>query len=79
MLIKIVIILFLLMIVYSLGSAFFFLAKDKGQGDRTVRILSWRMGLSILLFLMLWIAYRSGWIEPNSGPIHRPVLTQPPG
>ena len=70
MLIKIVIILFLLIILYSLASSFFFLVRDKGQSDRTVRRLTWRVGLSLLLFLLLWLAYTLGWIEPNSGPVH---------
>ena len=69
MLIKLVIVLFLLIILYSLASAFFFLVKDKGQGDRTVQRLTWRVGLSLLLFLLLWVAYTLGWIEPNSGPV----------
>jgi Protein of unknown function (DUF2909) len=69
MLIKIVIILFLLLILYSLASSFFFLVRDKGQSDRTVRRLTWRVGLSLLLFVLLWGAYTLGWIEPNSGPV----------
>jgi len=69
MLLKFVIILFLLIILYSLASSFFFLVKDKGQSDRTVRRLTWRVGLSLLLFLLLWVAYTLGWIEPNSGPV----------
>ncbi|MFN8989097.1 MAG: twin transmembrane helix small protein, partial [Betaproteobacteria bacterium] len=39
---KIVIILFLLIILASLGSALFFLMRDKGGTDRTVRALTWR-------------------------------------
>lgn len=69
MLIKLIIVLFLLTILYSLASSFFFLVKDKGQGDRTVRRLTWRIGLSLLLFVLLWGAHALGWIEPNSGPV----------
>ena len=67
MVIKIFIVLFLLTILYSLASAFFFLVRDKGDGDRTVKRLTWRIGLSLVLFLMLWGAYHLGWIEPSSG------------
>lgn len=67
MFIKIFIILFLLTILYSLASSFFFLVHDKGAGDRTVRRLTWRIGLSLVLFLLLWGAYQLGWIEPSSG------------
>jgi len=69
MLIKFIIVLFLLTILYSLASSFFFLVRDKGQGDRTVRRLTWRIGLSLLLFVLLWGAHSLGLIEPNSGPI----------
>jgi hypothetical protein len=77
MLIKILIIAFLIAIMYSLGSALFFLVKDHGEGDRTVKRLSWRIGLSLVLFLFLWGAYQLGWIEPSSGPIRVPVVEQP--
>lgn len=75
MLIKLVIVLFLLVILYSLASSFFFLVKDKGEGDRTVRRLTWRIGLSLLLFVLLWVAYMLGWIEPRSGPVRVPAAT----
>lgn len=74
MLIKIVTIVFLLAILYSLGSALIFLVKDHGEGDRTVKRLTWRIALSLVLFLMLWGAYQKGWIEPNENP----VRVQPP-
>jgi len=77
MVIKILIIVFLIIILYSLGSALIFLVKDHGEGDRTVKRLSWRIGLSLVLFLFLWFAYHMGWIEPNSGPIRVPVSEQP--
>ena len=76
MLMKFIIILFLIMILYSLASSFFFLVRDKGEGDRTVRRLTWRIGLSLLLFVMLWGAYQLGWIEPNSGPVRAPIAAQ---
>ncbi len=69
---KFLIVLFLLVIFYSLVSSFWFLVRDKGEGDRTVRRLTWRIGLSLLLFLFLWAAYQMGWIEPSSGPIRVP-------
>jgi hypothetical protein len=69
MLIKVIIVLFLLTILYSLASSFFFLVKDKGQGDRTLKRLTWRIGLSLLLFVLLWGAHALGLIEPNSGPV----------
>ena len=74
MLMKIFIIVFMLTILYTLASSLMFLIKDKGEGDRTVRRLSWRIGLSIVLFGLLWVFYQLGWIEPNSGPVRPPVV-----
>jgi hypothetical protein len=50
-------------ILTSLGSAFFYLMRDKGRSNKTVRALAIRVGLSILLFLSLLIAHRYGLIE----------------
>ena len=62
MLIKVFIVLTLLVIVGSLFSALFFLSKDKSGGDRTVKALTVRIGLSIALFLILMIGYFFGLI-----------------
>lgn len=78
MLIKIITIVFLLTILYSLASSLIFLVKDKGEGDRTVKRLTWRIGLSILLFVFLWGAYQMGWIEPNQGPVRFPPAVEQP-
>lgn len=69
MLVKAVIILFLIVILYSLGSAFVFMVKDKGEGDRTLYRLMWRIGLSLFLLLLLYIMFQLGWIESSGGPI----------
>ena len=74
---KIFIIVGLLLILYSLGSALIFLVKDHGEGDRTVKRLTWRIGLSLALFLALWAAYQMGYIEPKSGPVNWPQAEQP--
>ena len=53
MLVKVIIVLTLIVIVGSLFSALFFLAKDKTGSERTVKALTVRIGLSITLFLLL--------------------------
>jgi hypothetical protein len=53
----------LLMIVGSLGSALFFMMKDKGGSSRMVQSLMLRIGLSIVLFLGILIAHYFGLIE----------------
>jgi len=50
------------LILFSLGSALFFLIRDKGQSTRTVKALAVRVGLSIALFLLLMIGYKLGFI-----------------
>lgn len=70
MLVKAVIIIFLLTILYTLGSSFYFMVRDKGEGDRALKRLMWRIGLSILLLLLLYVMYLLGWIEPSGGPVN---------
>ena len=65
MLFKIVVVLALFLIIASLFSALYFLAKDKDGGTRTVRALTLRIGLSITLFVVLLISYYFGLIGPG--------------
>ena len=60
--VKILVILFLVAIVASLGSALFFLVTDRGQSKRTVKALAVRVGLSLTLFLLLMAGYYFGLI-----------------
>lgn len=62
MLFKIIIVLALLFIIGSLFSALYFLAKDKSGGERTVKALTLRIGLSISLFVFLLLGYYFGFI-----------------
>jgi hypothetical protein len=63
---RIVILLFLASIVISLGSGLYYLVKDKGQSERTVKALTVRISLSIILFVMLMASYYLGLI-PQTG------------
>ena len=63
---KIVIIAFLVVILGSLASALFYLMRDKGGSDRTVKALTVRVALSLTLFLILMLSYYFGLI-PKSG------------
>jgi len=65
MIVKIVVILLLLTIVGSLGSGLFFMMRDRGKSDRTVRALTWRIGLSLLAFALLMIGAATGLITPH--------------
>ncbi len=59
---KIVVVVMIILILASLGSALFFLVTDRGQSRRTVRALALRVGLSVALFLLLMAAYYFGLI-----------------
>ncbi|MGE5469575.1 MAG: DUF2909 domain-containing protein [Bacteroidota bacterium] len=47
---------------FSLFSGLFFLYRDRAAGTRTVRALTWRIALSITLFLLLLASFRFGLI-----------------
>jgi hypothetical protein len=55
----------LLAIVLSLGSALVHLVRNKGDSQKMARALTIRVGLSVLLFLMLLLAWSLGWIQPK--------------
>ena len=63
---RIVIVVALIGILFSLGSALFYLMRDKGATNRTVNALTIRVGISIALFLFILFSYWMGWIEPRS-------------
>ncbi|HCZ16021.1 MAG TPA: twin transmembrane helix small protein [Accumulibacter sp.] len=61
---RILVILMLIGIVTSLGSALVFIFRDQGQGKtRAVKALSLRVGLSLALFALLIASQRLGWID----------------
>jgi len=59
---RVVVILFLVFIVASLGSALYFLVKDKGRGERMVKALTVRVVLSLVLFALLMLGFYFGLI-----------------
>lgn len=68
MLVKILIIIMLLLIAGSLFSALFYLMKGDAT-DRTVKALTWRISLSLALFLLLMLGFYTGIIgHPNPHP-----------
>ncbi len=65
MITKIIVVLFLLAIIGSLFSGLFFLMKDKGTSERTVKALTVRVSLSVLLFILLMIGFATGLLQPH--------------
>ncbi len=65
MIVKIFVILMLVAIFGSLFSALVFLFRDKGRGTRTAQALTWRIGLSLTLFVLLMAGFYFGIIPPG--------------
>ena len=62
---KYLILVFFIFIVYSLGSALYYMMKDEGGSKRMVKALTMRIGISLLLFIFLIFSFWMGWIKPT--------------
>jgi succinate dehydrogenase/fumarate reductase cytochrome b subunit len=62
---KLLIFVFLVAIVWNLGAGLYYMMTDKGQTDRTVKALTWRIGLSVVLILLVILGIWTGIIEPH--------------
>lgn len=67
-LVKVLVIVVLGAIVVSLGKAMFHLSSGPEDSAKTLQALTFRIGLSIALFALLFIAWYLGLIAPHSGP-----------
>lgn len=63
---RLFIIIVLAAIIWSLGSALFQLSSGKGDSQKMLRALTWRIGLSVALFLLLLVAWKAGFIRPHN-------------
>jgi len=62
---KLLIIGVLVAILWNLGAGLYYMMVDKGTTDRTVKALSWRIGISVALILMVCVGIYTGWIKPH--------------
>ena len=62
---KIIIVIFLVLILYNLGAGLYYMIVDKGQTKRTVNALTWRVGLSAVLILLVLLGMWSGVLQPH--------------
>jgi hypothetical protein len=63
---KYLVVVMLVLILISLGKALFHLtSSEPGNSAKMVKALAWRIGLSVLLFVLLLVGYAQGWIEPQ--------------
>ncbi len=62
-------------ILASLGAALFFMMKDgrdgKAKTSNMARALALRVGLSVLLFICILLAWKFGYIQPTGLPAGR--------
>ncbi|BAU47040.1 membrane protein [Sulfurifustis variabilis] len=65
MLIKGIIILMLVLILVSLFSALALVFRARGRSTRVATALTWRIGLSLALFILLMAGLYFGIIPPN--------------
>jgi hypothetical protein len=62
---RLLIVIVLIAIIGSLGSALFQLSRGTGDSQKMLRALTWRISLSVGLFLLLLVAWRMGLIRPH--------------
>jgi hypothetical protein len=63
--VRLIVIACLVGIVVSLAVGMFHLVSDKGESKKMVRALTFRVLLSLALFLFLLLAWWQGWIGPQ--------------
>ena len=63
--VKILVLVLLAGVLVSLFSGLFFMNRDQGDSRRLLRALTIRISLSVLLFLVLFLAWRTGAIQPH--------------
>jgi NADH:ubiquinone oxidoreductase subunit 5 (subunit L)/multisubunit Na+/H+ antiporter MnhA subunit len=59
---RLLVLVFVAFILFSLFSALYFLIKDRGRSTRTVKALTVRVVLSIVLFVLLVLSFHFGFI-----------------
>lgn len=64
--VRTVVALALLAVVVSLGKALFHMTSSPDQSGQVVRALTFRIALSIALFVFLMLGWHFGLIAPNS-------------
>ncbi|HWU76421.1 MAG TPA: twin transmembrane helix small protein [Rhodanobacter sp.] len=62
---KTALVVVLLVVIFSLGQALYFMMTDKDDDKRTVWALTRRIGLSLLLIAMVVLGIWMGWLHPH--------------
>ncbi len=62
---RLIVVGLLILILGSLARALYFLTTGQGDKGQMVKALTWRIGLSVGLLLLLLFAAKQGWIAPH--------------
>jgi hypothetical protein len=62
---RLIVVGLLVLILGSLARALYFMTAGKGDRGQMVRALTWRIGLSVGLLLLMLFAASRGWITPH--------------
>lgn len=65
MIFKTIVVILLIIVILSLGSALYHLVSHKGNSDKMVKSLTWRIGLSVFIFVLLLVGQAMGLIQPH--------------
>ena len=65
LIVKIIIVVLLGLIVLSLAGGMFSMIKNQENTNRTVKLLTIRIVLSIITFIFIFISFYMGWIQPH--------------
>lgn len=63
---KPIVIAALILILITLGSGLYFMMKDDDNSDRLAKALTWRVIVSVSLFIFLMVGHYFGWFQPNT-------------
>lgn len=66
MLFKTIIVVLLLMILVSLGKALYHMVRKERNPDGVVNSLTYRIALSVLLFVLIVVGSYMGWVTPHA-------------
>ncbi|MFT5656818.1 MAG: putative copper export protein [Gammaproteobacteria bacterium] len=66
MFIKIIILVLFVLILASLAASMFTFIRDRENTKRTAKLLTIRITLSVILFIVLGLSFMMGWIQPHA-------------
>jgi succinate dehydrogenase/fumarate reductase cytochrome b subunit len=60
---KLLIIAVFIVILWNLGAGLYYMMVDKGTTNRTVKSLTWRIAISVVLFALIALGLFTGYIK----------------